>query len=163
MEHINSFDDMDAFQSMFGEQEMSSTSIDSLKHLVKTLRETNEEYEKQKRLSSDLYRQCELLERKIIGILEAHNLKNFETEFGKVSAVNRYSVPVPKGEDFSAFKNYLIKANREDLLTCNSQSLNKFVKELIEQANESGQAISEVLPDGVQAPTLTTTLSFRKG
>lgn len=163
MQEIENFDEFSSFESMFGEQEMNSTSIDTLKHLVKTLRETNEEYDKQKRLTSDLYRQCELLERKIIGILEAHNLKNFETEFGKVSAVNRYSVPVPKGEDFSKFKEYLIKTNREDLLTCNSQSLNKFVKELIEQATESGQAISEVLPDGVQAPTLTTTLSFRKG
>lgn len=149
------------FEELFGEKALEPTSIESLKHLVKTLREKNEEYELQKRLASDLYKQCEVLEAKVLTILDEHNLKTFKSEYGAVTSVSKFSAPVPKGEDFLIFKDYLKQTNREDLLTCNSASFNKFINELAAEAEERGETL--MLPMGVQPPSVRKTLSFRKG
>lgn len=142
----------------------SSTTLSELQGSVEAMAKKRKEVAEQKIVLDNLNKELEALENSIKEILEAHNLSKFASDSGTVYVSNRYGVSFPKDpEKAQIFREYLKEQGMEGALTLNHQTLNSFVKTLLQNAEERGQAIAEVLPPGLDAPTVTQTLGFRKG
>lgn len=159
-ECLNDLDKM--YGDLFSEKQLESTTLEDLKEYIKSLNKANEEYLKSKEETSLLYRRCEAIENSILRILEAHNLKKFSCEFGNIERRSRTSVKMPTDEgQRKAFLDYLKDKGMDNLITVNSQTLNSYIKTLVNDAEESGEEL--ILPPGISAPSITYTLSLRKG
>ncbi len=100
---------------------------------------------------------------KMIAHLKAAGLTNFKSPLGTVAVSSRFSVRLPASNDhWNEFYDYLKEIGQyEDLRTVNSQRLNSWYKEQMEQAKQRGD-IDWHAP-GLEAPSAMETLSVRKG
>jgi len=101
------------------------------------------------------------LKQKIDKILEAHNKKSYDTEYGKVIRTERRFFTVPKEyEKRHMFFDYLKDRGEFDaLITVNHQTLNGWASRLVDEEREQGNTDFKV--PGLAEPTVQTTVSLR--
>lgn len=77
---------------------------------------------------------CDELESKLLKACEENDLKCHESPYGKFFVQSRLTVKVPQGDDRKAFFDYLKSIGAFDaLITVNSQTLNSFYKQKVEE------------------------------
>lgn len=113
------------------DKEISTRDLDSL---ITLYRDTRAEYDKQKILASELNKQVEDYESKILEYLQTAGKTKYITEgVGTISVVEKVYVTTPKtAEEKDAFFNFVEELYGKDGLdkyrTVNSQSLNSLFK-----------------------------------
>lgn len=122
---------------------------------VKVDEMTREVNEESKRL--------EELKSRVLGFMEEAGIeKQHIPGFGTLSAQTRFSVKVPQGDGKREFFEYLRSLGIfEDLATVNSQTLNGWYKERLDEAIEKGDLGFRV--PGIEEPKSVKTLGFRRG
>ena len=102
------------------------------------------------------------LESELVATLEGLGRTSFDSTKGRFGISYRSSVRIPAGDDRARFFDYLRSIDEfEPLITVNSQTLNSWYKQKMEMAKEAGNLLDFSIP-GIQAPTLSPTLSFTK-
>ena len=132
---------------------------------IKEFRAAKDFYSDKKADSDSAYAEMKQIEKQLIEMMEATDQRTFEvTGVGKATISEKLSVKTPKTlEEKRAFFGWLKENMGQEAsdayMTVNSSTLNSLFKQLSEEyANRS-----EVLQiDGLEAPTSSTTISFRK-
>lgn len=103
------------------------------------------------------------LESKILAQMELWDKKNYSCPFGKVQVSNKFVVPVPKSEEAKRllFEEFKRRGIFYQYATVNSNSLNSWYKQELEEAQRNGIAALDI--PGLESPTHISILSFRKG
>lgn len=122
-------------------------------------RKVAEESERIKVLSEKLNE----MKSKVLAYMEHYELeKQHIPGYGTLSITNRFSVRVPKGDDKLKFFEFLKeKGVFEDMVTVNSQTLNSWYKEQLEEQLNAGNP--DWMAPGIGEAKLSKTLAFRKG
>jgi len=141
----------------------SEVTISELKQLCQKYKESRAEKEK---IAAELKEQNKALakiEAKIVEYLTENDMKNFSGEFGQVSLTKRVSVKQPATPEAKAeFYSWLqAKGDFEHLISINSRTLTKYVRDEIEIKQQEGEY--GFIPPGLEGPETTRTISFRKG
>lgn len=131
-------------------------NIQEMDHLCKSLGAAKKEYEEKKKASDEAYAVRKELEAKVLDELNRAGMKNFKSNYGTVTRVDKLSYKTPKLlEDKEAFFNWLSSEFDSEvcktLMTVNSRSLNSFLNE---------QGATDI--PGIGNPTENITLSFRR-
>lgn len=152
--------------NFFEEKPLADTSIAELQAMVKQLAEMRVIETDRRGELSDYSTQVEQLEQRILGVLEAHNLKSFKVEgIGNVYTSDKLQVSFPKDpEQAEMLRAFLLKEGLGTALTINHQTLNSMYKARKEELLLQGDIFdfSGVLP-GVAEPKVYKTIGFRKG
>jgi hypothetical protein len=106
-----------------------------LEQMVERAFELKKEVTEQKRIAADLSNELDLLQMKIIEELESADLLAFKSKSGTFSYRYSESFKVPRTpEDKQKFFAYLTeKGVYDELITVNSQTLNSWVKQELEE------------------------------
>ncbi len=143
---------------------VDSVTLTELNNTITNIARLREQIAEQKKYLETLNAEMEKYESYVQNALEQHNLTKFSGAEGTVYIQNRHSVTFPKDpEKAEIFRSWLMEQGMEGMLTMNHQSLNAFLKPMFQEAEESGRMLSEVLPPGIDAPTTTPIVGFRKG
>lgn len=128
--------------------------------LIANLRAEEAAIGAQKKAVSD---QLELEEHKMMAMLDEIGEKSFKCSLGTVTKVVTMRAAVPKThDDKKALFDYLqTKELYWDTVNINSQRLQSFVKDELEQAKARGDVTYQI--PGVSELSPYTTLSFRRG
>jgi hypothetical protein len=150
--------------NFYEEKELSDVSVSELQEMIKVLFEKRKTVEDQEKITKELNAEVDALKQKVLGILEAHNLDNFNASgVGSVYRTAKMQVSYPKDPEQAAkFRQYLIDNGMESMLTLNHQTLNAFYKSKVSEAESQGLPIADVLP-GVGEPSVYVTIGMRKG
>jgi len=143
-------------------EDTKSVSIEDMNKLVERLKEAREKKDQAKIILSQIQAEEDTLEAELLEVLESQGLKNFRAACDIVVGTrNEFSVRQPQGpENEEAFNNWLKENDLDRLRKVNYQSLNSLYRERLEAAAAQGEVV--VIP-GLEAPTVRTTLTVRKG
>jgi hypothetical protein len=139
-------------------------SIETLKAMVKEMRELYETYREAKELASAAHEDYKRKETQVITTLESSGLKNFNIPgLGTASLRKTYKVTCPKTlEEKRALYSYIEEVHGKDFLdsfsSINSKSLNKFFNDEAKAAEEEG--IKLKIP-GLEEPTEYVSINWR--
>lgn len=142
--------------------EISTARLDTL---VTELREATKDYDVHKQVASDKYKRVSELECQLIELMIAANKSAYIVEgLGKVTLVPKASVKTPKTFDDKKKLFEWIRHNRgEDALlalqSIHSATLNSFYNAEVKNAIENQIEFDGI--DGLEEPSVTTTLQFR--
>ena len=148
------------------ELEKRDVSTAELDALIKEYKETYDEYEKQKAISTELFHKAEGLENRLTELLVMAGKTKYECEgVALVSIGHKASVTTPKTlEEKEKFFNFLEnKFGHEGLmayLSVNSATLNALYNKELVEASDKG--IEFEMGKVLALPTLKRTLSVRK-
>jgi hypothetical protein len=139
-------------------------SVNELDALVKQLKESRQQYDLAKAISSEKYSICEELEKKLIDLLNESGKSVYEVEgCARVTVVSKTQVTTPKTIEakealFNWIENHMGKDARLAYQTINYQSLNSLYNKELERALESGEEIN--IP-GLDLPMVVKSLQVR--
>lgn len=139
-------------------------SLDQMDALIKQMRDKREEYEEQKKLATDKYKEYQELEHKVILALENSGKKSYKVDgLGTFSLVYKQVITTPKTvEDKRKFFDYVKEKYGDDYLdslrSVNHQTLNSFYNEEAKNAEDPSMF---GIP-GLDQPTIKTEARFRK-
>jgi hypothetical protein len=131
---------------------------DKAKH-IKELRDKETELSNLKKVATT---QLEEAEREFLEILTAEGMDSFRSPVGLLSITHRTSVQTPKTPEDKAkfFAHLKAQGLYDQMVSVNSQTLNSYYKDQLEQAKKRGDADLEI--PGISGVTITPNLSFRK-
>jgi len=139
--------------------ESNNVSIIALQGLCKEVAEKRAELDEIKKHKTEKESQYNLLCEKLIEVMQDHDLKSFDNGEAKFSIRNQ---PYAKIIDRDALAAHLKKQGTfNDFYTFNSQKMNSYYKECLEQAIESGADDFEI--DGMEMTSNRQTIQIRKG
>lgn len=124
------------------------------------------EFERLEELAKIQGRKVEELKQRVMKHLDAAGKDKYHVAgHGLIYTQNRFSVPVPKGDDFRSYAAWYIGQYGEDAwyghCSVHSATLTSFIKKELEAAAEQG-AIAPQFP-GLAKPEITKTLAMKKG
>lgn len=139
-------------------------TIEEFDKAIATLAELREDHAIKKAVSDAAKKHVDEQEYLIMELLKASNRLSYASALGTATLSTRYSYKTPKlREDKEKFFKWLEEAHGEDTMWAymgvNSQSLNSLCKTELEMARLKGEEFS---PAGLEEPTPSETLSFRK-
>lgn len=110
----------------------------------------------------ELRAQADAMENRVRDTMKAHGMKKFHvTGKGTIGITNKYSWKIP--QDLTKKREFLKYLQGKgvflEMVSVNSQTLNKFCKEQIEIAKGEGKV--DWNPDGLEPPTLRETITMR--
>ena len=138
-------------------EQLNTTELDALMNEYVNARA---DYDEKKKVSNEAHAKAEEIKKVLIVRLQEVGKEKWETDLGKVSLKDKYSVKMPKdvaGKQklFDFLKRNLEPEEVIGLLTINSRTYQSFYNEYIEEHP------TEIIP-GVGEPTFETTISLRK-
>ena len=139
-----------------------SLNVAEMDELITKSAEAWEKHDAAKAIASELYKEAEAIDEKILlALKDAGKSKYFVDGVGTMSIVSKLSVVVPKSlEAKKKFFAHLKKKGEAllySMLTVNSNTLNSWYNEEINQAEESGKAEGFLVP-GIDQPTTRESL-----
>lgn len=152
--------------NFFEEKTLTDVSVAELQAMVRLLADYRVLEQEAKDAYSRKAEQVTELEQKVLSVLEAHNMKNFNVDgVGTVYASEKFQVSYPKDPVKAAqFRAFCLSNGFENMLTVNHQTLNSQFKARKEELELQGllREVSDVFP-GVEEPKVYRTIGFRKG
>lgn len=148
-------------------QSNPAITTEVLDKLVKEMKEARSLYEVAKARSTDLYKEFEAMEGKVVEALtQAGKRKYFVEDIGTVFFIEKLVVATPKTlEDKQKLFCFLRERHGETFLldkqSINHQSLQKIYNDAYNEAVEAGVGAEFVVP-GLLPPTANISLGFRK-
>jgi hypothetical protein len=151
--------------NFFEEKPLSQVTIGELQGMVKNLSEKRKEYETQKKIASSINEEVEIIEQKILSVLENQNLTKFNVDgIGTVYTSDKFQVSFPKDPDKAdALRAYCYENGLASMLTMNHNSLNSLYKSKKEELELAGELDFSNVLAGVDEPKVYKTIGFRKG
>lgn len=125
-----------------------------------------DDYDAKKKIASEAHTKAEDIDKKILAILnKANKSKYFVDGVGTIAITRTEQVKVPSNVvQKKTFFNYLSELGEDvflSLATVNSQSLNAWYRQQLENARTQGTLLGFSVP-GVEEPTTRETLRFTK-
>jgi len=144
-------------------QEASEVTIKELKNLCEKYREVRAKKAELEAQVKEVNKEKASIEAKMVEYLTENEMRNFSGEFGQIILTKRVSVRQPANpEDKEAFYNWLKeKGDFERLISVNSRTLTKYVRDEIDIKKSEGQY--GFVPPGLKEPETTQTVTFKKG
>ena len=130
--------------------------VNLVKEKCRELFKKKAEVAKAKQIKTDLENEFKSMKQELIDILEASELKTFDTGFGKVT---RKVQPYAKIEDKEKLASWLKERDLFDAMyTFNATKMNSFYKEELERAKEEGNVDFDI--DGMDVTSIRKDLSI---
>lgn len=152
-------------------EEAAATGAVTVEQLDKMVKEYNDkyaEYEAQKAISTQLYKDAEVLEGKLVEAMEQAGKSKYYVEgVGTVYFSDKLVVPTPKtNEDKKKVFTWLREKQGDTVffatVSINHQTLQKLYNTALEEAVNAGEDASLFHIPGLQTPTSMRSLNFRK-
>ena len=158
--------DFNSLADAFRVEKLSSASItvEELEGLIKDYTSKRKIYEEHKAAASEKYKETEAAENKVVEALQALGKKSYKVEgLGTFTRVMKEVVTVPKDLDkkrefFEWIEVTYGKDVLDTMVSVNHQTLNSFYRQ--EADKHKDEAVFAI--PGIEAPTSTETVSFRK-
>jgi hypothetical protein len=140
-------------------------STKELDTLIEMLMEARSDYETAKRLAGERNETVELLEEKLMQLLDDAEKSVYVSDRARVTVVSKLQVTTPKTpEDKKSFFEWLKNKHGVEAMytymTVNHNSLNSLYNTEVEQARATGGL---AIVDGIDAPTVRKSLQLRAG
>jgi|WetSurMetagenome_2_1015567.scaffolds.fasta_scaffold274197_2 hypothetical protein len=151
--------------NFFEEKPLDQVTIGELAGMVVALSAKRKEYEEKKKIASLVNDEVEIIEQKILSILENQNLTKFNVDgIGTVYTSDKFQVSFPKDPDKAdALRAYCYEHGLASMLTMNHNSLNSLYKSKKEELELAGELDFSNVLAGVDEPKVYKTIGFRKG
>jgi len=143
------------------QEQTSPVTLEAMDALIREYQRARSFYEGKKKEATEAHNHLEELEQRVVGILKATGKSSYQVDgVGRVSFYVKETYTVPKSnEDKTKLFNYIKeKYGADTLMTMvgiNHQTLNSF-------ANKETEEAGVMSIPGLQSPTGTEVLSFRK-
>lgn len=141
----------------FEEKSADEVTVREVNALAEKLREKKEEHALQKKETTRLWGEVQEIQDKIVRLMEALEIKSFDTPIGKIIVSERETYRL---EDADAYREHIGLEAYLNLAKINAQSFSPLVKAEIEDAKDRGDF--EYRVPGASEPTKQTTVSLRK-
>lgn len=143
------------------EEKGTEVSIGELENLCKAIHDQRIEYDNKKKAASEELNKLDMLEGKLLLLLENSGKDSYTSNVGKFYVSHKTSVRIPRGPDWDTFLSHIKSLGHDQaLLTVNSATLNKWYKEQFDAAVEAGVEMAPI--PGLGEPSISQTLCFRK-